>query len=176
MDNAPYHSVQTEKLPSTSWRKVDIQSWLTAKTISWCDDQLKPELLRLVNENKHKFFGYRIEALTRVVGDDFVRLPPYHYEFNPFKVVWSQVNGFIAANNTSFTLAEVERILNVAIALVTLENWVRDCAHVEHLEKEARQRDGAIDTRIDNVVILLGSDSSSSSDCSDSETSGLEEL
>lgn len=59
---------------------------------------------------------------------------------------------------------------------MTCENWVRDCAHVERLEKEAWERDGAIDTRIDNVVIPLGSDSSSSSDCSDSEMSGVEEL
>lgn len=176
MDNAPYHSVRTEKLPSTSWRKADIQSWLTAKTIPWCDDQLKPELLRLVNENKHKFFGYRIEALARVAGHDIVRLPPYHCEFNPIEMVWSQVKGYIAANNTSFTLAEVERLLNEAIALVTRENWVRDCAHVERLEKEAWERDGAIDTRIDNVVIPLRSDSSSCSDCSDSEMSGVEEL
>ncbi|CAN7943331.1 unnamed protein product [Ixodes pacificus] len=51
MDNASYHSVQLEKLPSTSTRKPEIQSWLTKKKKH---SVLKPELLQLVNQNKHK--------------------------------------------------------------------------------------------------------------------------
>lgn len=176
MDNASYHSVQLEKLPSTSTRKAEIQSWLTEKNIAWSGDQLKPELLQLVNQNKHKFFGYRIEALAKAAGHDVVRLPPYHCELNPIEMVWSQVKGYVAANNTSFTLAGVEELLKQAIALVTPENWMRDCAHVERLEKEAWERDGAIDTRLDEFIIPLGSDSSTYSDSSASEMSGVEEL
>lgn len=122
MDNAPYHSVQLEKLPSTSSRKAEIQSWLTQKNIPWSNDQLKPELIQLVNQNKHRFSGYRIDALAKVAGHDIVRLPPYHCEFNPIEMVWSQVKGYIAANNRSFTLAGVEELLDEAIALVTPEN------------------------------------------------------
>ncbi|XP_049274292.1 uncharacterized protein LOC125759487 [Rhipicephalus sanguineus] len=108
MDNAPYQSVQLEKLPSTSSRKAEIQSWLTQKNIPWSNDQLKPELIQLVNQNKHRFSGYRIDALAKAAGHDIVRLPPYHCEFNPVEMVWSQVKGYIAANNRSFILARVE--------------------------------------------------------------------
>ncbi|XP_037290085.2 uncharacterized protein LOC119185058 [Rhipicephalus microplus] len=124
MDNASYHSVQLEKLPSTSSRKAEIQSWFTQKkNIPRFNDHLKPELIQLVNQNKHRFYGYRIDALAKVAGHDIVRLPPYHYDFNPIERVWSQVKGYIAAKNRSFTLAGVEELLDKAIALVTPENW-----------------------------------------------------
>ncbi|XP_049274291.1 uncharacterized protein LOC125759486 [Rhipicephalus sanguineus] len=108
MDSAPYQSVQLEKLPSTSSRMAEIQSWLTQKNIPWSNDQLKPELIQLVNQNKHRFSGYRIDAPAKAAGHDIVRLPHYHCEFNPIEMVWSQVKGYIAANNRSFTLAGVE--------------------------------------------------------------------
>lgn len=91
-------------------------------------------------------------------------------------MLWSQVKGYIAANNTSFALVGVEELLNQAIAPVTPENWVRDCAYVEHLEKEAWEQDGAVDTRLYSIIIPLGSDSSSCSDSSVSEMSGVEKL
>ncbi|XP_037505831.1 uncharacterized protein LOC119382183 [Rhipicephalus sanguineus] len=83
VDSASYHGVQLKKWPSTSSRKAEIQSWLTQKNIPWSNDQLKPELIQLVNQNKHRFSGYRIDALAKVAGHDIVRLPPYHCEFNP---------------------------------------------------------------------------------------------
>ncbi|KAL1476751.1 hypothetical protein MTO96_036273 [Rhipicephalus appendiculatus] len=75
-----------------SSRKAEIQSWLTQKNILWSNDQLKPELLQLVNQNKHHFSGYRTDALAKVAGHDMVQLPPYHCEFNPMKwyEAWSR--------------------------------------------------------------------------------------
>ncbi|KAH7934522.1 hypothetical protein HPB51_029111 [Rhipicephalus microplus] len=35
MDNAPYHSVRLERVPTSSSRKADIQSWLTEKNIAF---------------------------------------------------------------------------------------------------------------------------------------------
>lgn len=118
--------------------------------------------------------GYWIEALAKVAGHDIGQLPPHHCKFNPIKMLWSQVKGYIAANNTSFAL--VGELLNQAIALMTPEKWVRDGAYVEHLEKEAWEQDGAVDTRLYSIIIPLGSDSSSCSDSSVSEMSGVEKL
>ncbi|XP_049272628.1 uncharacterized protein LOC125758899 [Rhipicephalus sanguineus] len=135
------------------------------------NDQLKPELIQLVNQNKHRSSGYRI-ALAKVAGHDIVRLPPYHCEFNPIERVWSQVKGYIAANR-SFTLAGVEELLDEAIALVSPENWACDCAHVVRLEEEAWEQDVAIESTLDGILITLGSDSCSCSDSSVSELSGM---
>ncbi|XP_049276221.1 uncharacterized protein LOC119393481 [Rhipicephalus sanguineus] len=80
------------------------------------------------------------------------------------------------ANNRSFTLAGVEKLLDEAIALVTAENWARNCAHVVRLEEEAWEQDGAIESTLDSIIITLGCDSSSCSDSSVSELSGIKEL
>ncbi|XP_049273670.1 uncharacterized protein LOC119399462 [Rhipicephalus sanguineus] len=176
MDNAPYHSVRLEKVPTSSTRKADIQSWLTQKNIAFFQDQLKAELLDLVNDHKKMFSAYRVDVLGKAVGHDFVRLPPYHCEFNPIEMIWSQVKGYVAANNTSFTLAGVEKLVPESIALVTPDNWLRACNHVEKSEDEFWQRDGLIDAKLDQLIIPLGSDSSSESDDSDSNMSGMEYL
>lgn len=176
MDNASYHSVHLEKVPSSSTRKGDIQSWLRSKGIPFYADQLKAELLELVNEHKHKYAGYRIDTLAKAAGHDVLRLPPYHCELNPIELVWSQVKGYVAANNTTFKLDEVEKLLHAGIDLVSEENWRRDCAHVEKIENESWERDGEIDNNIQSLIIELGSDASTSSESSASETSAVEEM
>ncbi|XP_037518299.1 uncharacterized protein LOC119395080 [Rhipicephalus sanguineus] len=35
LDNAPYHSRREEKLPTTSWKKENIQEWLNSKDIAY---------------------------------------------------------------------------------------------------------------------------------------------
>ncbi|KAH6929080.1 hypothetical protein HPB50_023271 [Hyalomma asiaticum] len=136
---------------------------------------LKPELLQQVNQDKHNFSGYRIDALAKVAGHDMVCLPSYHSELSPIEMVWSQDKGHIAANDTSVTFAGVVELLNQAVALVTLDTWARNRAHVERPEEEAWERDGAIDPTLDSIIIPLGSDSSSCNDSSVSEMSGVEE-
>ncbi|KAF8787362.1 hypothetical protein HNY73_008970 [Argiope bruennichi] len=57
MDNASYHSVKMEKIPTTSVTKKSIQEWLSQKHISWDKDMIKIELLQKVSEVKH-FYDY----------------------------------------------------------------------------------------------------------------------
>lgn len=176
MDNAPYHSVRLEKVPTSSTRKSDIQSWLTEKNIAFSQDQLKAELLELVNQNKKMFSACRVDVIAKAAGHDVVRLPPYHCEFNPIELIWSQVKGYVAANNTTFTLADVEKLLRESINVVTPDKWRRACAHVEKIEEEFWQRDGLIDASLDELIIPLGSDLSDETDASDSDMSEVEEL
>lgn len=44
MGNAPYHSHRVEKLPTSAWRKGEIQEWLIAKGIAFVETMLKVEL------------------------------------------------------------------------------------------------------------------------------------
>ncbi|KAH7948370.1 hypothetical protein HPB52_020954 [Rhipicephalus sanguineus] len=161
-------SVQLEKLPSTSSHKAEIQSWLTQTNIPWSNNQLKLELIQLVNQNKHRFSGYRIDALAKFAGLVITLFGFLDAFFNAIQMAWSQVKEYIAANNSSFTLAGVKELLDVAIALVTPEKWARDCANVVRLEGEGWERDGTIESTLDSIIITLGSDSSSCSDSSDS--------
>jgi hypothetical protein len=52
MDNAPYHSVQVDKVSSKYYVKTEILAWLLMKGIS-CDEKMrKQELVSLVAANK----------------------------------------------------------------------------------------------------------------------------
>ncbi|XP_077512003.1 uncharacterized protein LOC144122911 [Amblyomma americanum] len=174
IDNASYHNVQLEKVPSTSNRKVKMQSWLTAKSIPFSNDHFKVELLDLVKQHQHRFSGSRIDLLAKYAGHEVVRLPPYHCELNPIERVWSQVKGYVASYNTAFTLAAVEEMAREGVSRVSRENVSRACAHVIRLEEEARERNGAIDTHLESPIITLHSNSSSSSENYD--ISGVEKL
>lgn len=48
LDNAPYHSMLKNKPPNGSWKKQDIQNWLTEQKIEFHTTMFKTELLQLV--------------------------------------------------------------------------------------------------------------------------------
>ncbi|XP_077488018.1 uncharacterized protein LOC144098926 [Amblyomma americanum] len=175
MDNAPYHSVALEKPLTTSTRKIEIQAWLTRKGIFWSTDMVRAELLDLCKRTTSGHTVYAIDTLAAKHGHEVLRLPPYHCEFNPIEQVWSMVKGFVAKRNKAFTLAEVEELLPQALAHVSKEDWQKFCAHAERIEDEAWERDIICDDEVDPVVFAIGS-SSSSSEESSSELSGIEEL
>lgn len=175
MDNAPYHSVALEKAPTSSTRKADIQAWLTKKGISWSGDMVRAELLELSKKVNTPGTVYRIDTLAAAHSHEVLRLPPYHCEFNPIELVWSKVKGYVASKNKLFTLQEVERLLPEALASVTQEDWRNCCAHVERVEDEAWERDIIVDSEIEPVVFTVGN-TSSSSDESSQDLSGIEEL
>ena len=52
MDNVSYHSVQTDKCPTSTTRKVDIQKCLGDNGIPCEDDHLKTQLLALAKRHK----------------------------------------------------------------------------------------------------------------------------
>lgn len=124
---------------------------------------------------------HRIDTLAATHGHEVLRVPPYHCEFNPIELVWSQVKGYIAKGNTCFTLAEVEKLLPEALASVSQENWQNCCAHVEQVEAEAWERDMIVDSEIEPLVFSICDSCYSSSDessahFSDEDLSGIEEL
>lgn len=55
MDNAPYHSVQLNKAPTSSSRKSDIVDWLQKNGIhSFHREMKKAELLEIVKQHKSR--------------------------------------------------------------------------------------------------------------------------
>ncbi|XP_042148674.1 uncharacterized protein LOC121837192 [Ixodes scapularis] len=175
MDNAPYHSVALEKASTSSARKADIQAWLTKKGILWSWDIVRAELLELSKKVNTPGTVYRIDTLAAVHSHEVLRLPPYHCEFNPIELVWSKVKGYVASKKKLFTLQEVERLLPEALASVTQEDWRNCCTHVQRVEDEAWERNIIVDSEIEPVVFTVRN-TSSSSDESSQDLSGIEEL
>ncbi|KAF2903526.1 hypothetical protein ILUMI_02660 [Ignelater luminosus] len=48
MDNASYHSSLVEKVPNSSWKKVEIQNWLREKKLEFPNNALKGNLFVIV--------------------------------------------------------------------------------------------------------------------------------
>ncbi|CAK1579358.1 unnamed protein product [Parnassius mnemosyne] len=65
MDNAPYHSVRTEKIPTTSWNKQQIIDWLQSKGKSMDITYLKKELLMKVAEIAPQYNKYLIDETSK---------------------------------------------------------------------------------------------------------------
>lgn len=47
MDNAPYHPVLREKMPTISWKKSDLRDWLVKKGAQPSEDMMKMELYNM---------------------------------------------------------------------------------------------------------------------------------
>jgi hypothetical protein len=43
-------------------------------------------------------------------GHEVIRTPVRHYELNPIELIWAQVKGFVAKNNTTFRLKDVKEL------------------------------------------------------------------
>ena len=63
-DNASYHGVRCEKVPSISWKKCDIINWLNDKGVDIEGDMLKVELLQKVASIKHRYEKYVIDEMA----------------------------------------------------------------------------------------------------------------
>ncbi|GFQ67084.1 DDE_3 domain-containing protein [Trichonephila clavata] len=164
MDNAPYHSVKKEKIPTSSWKKSAIQEWLSQKKVAWNQDLIKIELLQKVNEVKHLYDGYKVEEIAKKFGHKILRLPPYHCELNPIEMIWSQVKGYVARGNKTFKLNEIKELVIKGIENVSTQNWANYINHVIKKEKEMWEIDGLIDEiwENQNFIISVNSDSSDS--------------
>lgn len=91
IDNAPYHSVQVNKIPNSNSRKSEVLDWLAARSIIHSPDALKVELLELVKLNTPKFKTYKFDAVVQKHGFQVLRLPPYHCDLNAIEYIWSDI-------------------------------------------------------------------------------------
>ncbi|XP_049956888.1 uncharacterized protein LOC126473692 [Schistocerca serialis cubense] len=121
MDNTSYHSIQIKNLPRSNWRKADIIQWLKRKNVSFSVDETEAELL-----SKEEIAGakktYELDQLANEMAHQVVRLPPYHSQYNPIELVWAQVKREVAKRNTTFKLADVEKLTHETLDNVTQQD------------------------------------------------------
>ncbi|XP_051158574.1 uncharacterized protein LOC127279959 [Leptopilina boulardi] len=167
MDNAPYHSVKVEKVPISTWKKVDIQNWLKEKGLNYDETMIKAQLLNIVKGVKKQYNSYVIDEIAKKNNKIILRLPPYHCELNPIEMVWSMVKGYVKSNNFTFKLEDVKKLLLEGINRVTSENWQSCVRHVIREEEKFWNIDHRIDELVDRIpaiVINVSVDSSSESE------------
>lgn len=165
LDNAPYHSTKVEKLPTKSWNKDQLVNWLVAKGISVDKSLLKKELIQLALTERPKHEKYVVDEEAKLQNKTVLRLSPYNCELNTIELIWAQVKGYVAANNNTFKLQEVRRLLDEGLSRVTKENWERCVAHVKKEEEKLWKLDDVIEAMEEDTnqfLINVGSDSSES--------------
>jgi transposase len=77
LDNASYHNIVDEKKPTTASKKCEMIEFLVKKKIAHKPKQTKPELYKLIKENKTKYPDYRFDKILKEYGHEILRLPPY---------------------------------------------------------------------------------------------------
>lgn len=178
MDNAPYHSKKMDKVPTKSSTKKDILSWLVSqKLVAEESDLRKCELEKILEMNKPRFPPrYEIDELARSRGHRIVRLPPYHCEFNPIELIWENVKGYIARNNTHFNMTDLERLTHEAIGQVTAEDWRKAVQHCLKVSQDSWTKNGVVEAAVEQLKIVVTGDTSSESESDwDEEIEALED-
>jgi hypothetical protein len=126
MDNASYHLKQWDKPPSTNSRKADIMAWLSSKNITFTASQIRHELLKLVKMNKSPPKDYKLDCIAQEHGHRVVHLSSYHCQYNTTELVWAQVKGYVAEWNTTFKIADTDKLVHQAVDSISVSAWA-DC-------------------------------------------------
>jgi len=169
LDNAPYHSVKKESIPTTAWTKARIQQWLESKGVVITEPLVKIELLQKVKQIKNQFEKYVVDEEAKKQNKTVLRLPPYHCELNPIELAWSVVKGHVKTNNTTFKLNDVRQLLIDGIQRVTPEMWSNFISHTIKEEDKFWQIDFISDDILEedesqHVLTITGQTTSDDSD------------
>ena len=105
-----------------------------------------------------------MDEMAQEQGKLVLRFPPYHCELNPIEFIWSQMKGYVARNNKTFTLKEVTQLLHDGVQRITGEAWANCVRHVIETEEPRFWRVDDIMEEIAPVAINVGHEDSLSSD------------
>ncbi|XP_054256828.1 uncharacterized protein LOC129000372 [Macrosteles quadrilineatus] len=166
MDNASYHSRTLEKFPNMSWRKDDIQQYLTTKEVEWTTTLVKAELLQLAEPFRSASKKYVVDEMAAEAGHTVLRLPPYHCDLNPIELAWANVKNNVALHNVSYKLQDVEEMLNNNISNLLPETWRSFVEHIKKVEDSLWELDNVVDEITDEnrIVVNIGNSSDSDTD------------
>lgn len=168
MDNAPHHSVKTERIPNaSSSKKAEILEWLGSKGVTVGRPMLKPQLLAKVRQLKPRFSSCVVDNVAKTAGHTVLRLPPYHGEFNPIKLAWAAVKERVKKKNKTFEVEDVRQLITIAVELVTGEDWGGFIERAIEEENKIWEVDDIMDELIDKMEPCATTAAGQTSDFSD---------
>jgi len=168
MDNASYHSVKLDKVPTASTKKADIIQWLENKGEVVDSTMIIQELLDIVKKIKPPHNKFVIDEIANAHNKKIVRLPPYHCELNPIELAWSSIKNYISINNTTFKLSDVKKLLDEGIERVDADMGKNFIRHTIAEENKFWEIDDIIDEVFEaekqNLTITVTGNTSSDSE------------
>ncbi|CAH4003106.1 unnamed protein product [Pieris brassicae] len=145
MDNASYHSRRQEKTPVTSWKNMTFNSGYFQRTF------LLRTMTQKIKNVKTQYQSYVIDEMAKAAGVEVLKLPPYHCELNPIELVWADVKGYVARNNTTFYMVDVKKLLQEGLNSITIEK-LQNC--ISHVIKE-ELKFGGLDSQIHKTLTKI---------------------
>ncbi|KAL4123310.1 hypothetical protein QTP88_015508 [Uroleucon formosanum] len=143
--------------------------WLKNQNISFSPLETLSELRERVNLLKPTFKRYELDEIASSMGHEVVRLPPYHCQYNPIELIWAQVKGKVATNNSTFKMVDVERLTHEALDLVSKSDWEKCVKHAETIQDEDYQKEILMDIVLEPLIITFQTDDSDFGNDEDSE-------
>lgn len=163
MDNAPYHSVKTEKCPTTNWRKQAIVEWLESKGEVVDRTMVIAELLQQVKKIKPMYNKYVIDEMVLADNKIVLRLPPYHCELNPIELAWATVKRHVRDNIKTFKIQDIKILVTEGVDRIGPDMWKNFINHVIKEEERAWKLDDMVDDSMtaenQTCVLTIGNDS-----------------
>ena len=68
---------------------------------------------------------FKTDKIANLHGHEVLRTPVRHCELNPIELIWAQVKGFVAENNTTFRLKDVKELVYGGFGRITKEVWAK---------------------------------------------------
>jgi transposase len=177
VDNASYHNVVSDPVPSSNSRKSDMLAWLDKYNIPYPERNTKPILYDILKKNKPNHIQFVLDKILEDHGHSVLRLPPYHPELNPIELLWGIIKGKVASQNVKFNLKTVEELFRKEADNITLDMFSDVWRKTREHEEKYIQLEPKVDNFTDSLIITLGnSDGETSSSSSDESLSGVEDL
>lgn len=170
MDNAPYHSIQLDKQPTSSWNKSEIMEWLEKLNITFDRKMFKAELLNIAKLNR-KPTRYKVDEYLQENGHEVLRLPPYHCQFNAIEMIWADAKGFYNKHigEDGYGDDKVLAMWERALGKCTAEVWFANVRHTNKIIEEWYTREHVVDNIPEIIINLDDNESETESDiCSGS--------
>ena len=104
---------------------------------------------------------FKTDKIANLHGHEVLRTPVRHCKLNPIELIWAQVKGFVAENNTTFRLKDVKELVYGGICRITKEVWAKAEDHVLKIEKEYGKENCIDRSEIPPIIIDFDDDESS---------------
>ncbi|XP_045456360.1 uncharacterized protein LOC123666209 [Melitaea cinxia] len=135
MDNAPYHSVKTNKSPTMANSKAELKQWITSRGLAYLPNMLKVELYEIIKEHKEEPI-YGVDSYLTLHGHKSLRLPPYQCDLNPIEMIWSVMKKRVAEKNVGRESKNFVHLTEEAFDGITPDIWKKECDHVRRIEEK----------------------------------------
>ena len=145
--------------------KNELCNWLKDKGISFSSKTLRAELWTLAKQHRDIHARKIIDEIAKKSGHEVLRLPPYHCELDAIEFVWADLKNFVAKENTTCNLETVEKLFRERTSVLTSEFYGRCVEHVKRVEEKHSETNRIVDLKIDQLLITIGRESSSDSEC-----------